>query len=75
MNIGDEVQLKSGGPRMTVTAIHEGGDVSCSWFDDKGNRQGGSFPQAALRIAPEIPRGPRQAGGGGGSNDPNSWMR
>jgi uncharacterized protein YodC (DUF2158 family) len=34
--VGEVVQLKSGGPRMTVTAVpesgEEGGVVQCSWF-------------------------------------------
>lgn len=30
--IGDEVQLKSGGPKMVVKA-YEGHDVICVWFD------------------------------------------
>ena len=30
---GDVVQLKSGGPRMTVTHEMSGGAFSCVWFD------------------------------------------
>lgn len=29
--VGDVVQLKSGGPAMTVTEVN-GTDVTCSWF-------------------------------------------
>ncbi|KJG55382.1 hypothetical protein UA38_20075 [Photobacterium kishitanii] len=32
-NIGDQVQLNSGSPVMTVSAIVEN-DVSCTWFDN-----------------------------------------
>jgi uncharacterized protein YodC (DUF2158 family) len=31
INVGDVVQLKSGGPRMTVSSI-DGRDVYCEWF-------------------------------------------
>lgn len=30
--VGDVVQLKSGGPVMTVETILLGGDVKCQWF-------------------------------------------
>lgn len=30
--LGDVVQLKSGGPLMTVTAIASAGDYVCEWF-------------------------------------------
>lgn len=33
---GDLVQLKSGGPRMTVIDINDD-KVICQWFDDKQN--------------------------------------
>ena len=33
-SVGDMVQLKSGGPIMTVTQI-DGNEVWCQWFDDK----------------------------------------
>ena len=32
-NIGDQVQLNSGSPVMTVSAIVEN-NVSCTWFDN-----------------------------------------
>jgi len=31
-NIGDVVELRSGGPAMTVTSILDGGSLNCSWF-------------------------------------------
>ena len=34
--IGDVVQLKSGGQRMTVEEVGQDGFISCVWFD--GNR-------------------------------------
>lgn len=30
---GDVVQLKSGGPRMTVKAVREPDEVICVWFE------------------------------------------
>jgi len=32
---GDVVQLRSGGPAMTVQEIRADGDVLCVWFDGK----------------------------------------
>lgn len=49
--IGDVVQLKSGGPVMTVTSVGDSygtPTVWCVWFDLKG-QQNGTFPPAALR--------------------------
>ena len=34
LQVGDVVQLKSGGTRMTVEAIN-GDDVTCVWFEGK----------------------------------------
>ena len=31
-NLGDQVQLKSGGPIMTVEKVTSHGTVTCSWF-------------------------------------------
>jgi uncharacterized protein YodC (DUF2158 family) len=31
-NEGDIVQLKSGGPKMTVKNIYSEGDLNCQWF-------------------------------------------
>jgi uncharacterized protein YodC (DUF2158 family) len=52
---GDIVQLKSGGPPMTVLRA---GDmygtklVWCSWFDGATEKTG-KFPPAALKIMPD----------------------
>jgi uncharacterized protein YodC (DUF2158 family) len=48
MNIGDVVQLRSGGPIMTVREI-TGEFAKCDWFDDKGNPSTRPFPIASLR--------------------------
>ena len=45
-NVGDVVQLKSGGPSMTVGEV-DGADVWCVWFD-KTEKKTGSFNAATL---------------------------
>lgn len=51
---GDVVQLKSGGPRMTVTEVQENGQVCCAWFEDDETRSR-YFPPKALK---EVEDGP-----------------
>lgn len=49
---GDTVQLKSGGPAMTVKQVAElHGAVTawCDWFDGK-KAMNGTFPVTSLRI-------------------------
>jgi uncharacterized protein YodC (DUF2158 family) len=41
-NVGDVVQLKSGGPRMTVEEVHEH-EIWCKWFNDKKELKGEGF--------------------------------
>jgi uncharacterized protein YodC (DUF2158 family) len=53
-NVGDLVQLKSGGPKMTVEKL-EGSEVSCVWFDGT-NPKYGIFPVNTLKIY-ESPQG------------------
>ena len=60
--VGDKVQLKSGGPEMTVRAIgdeddDDDGQVSCMWFA-KELLQQGSFPAETIVQAQSKPRGP-----------------
>jgi uncharacterized protein YodC (DUF2158 family) len=48
--IGHVVQLKSGGPKMTVTKVGDSGGVPtawCAWFDASDAKQG-SWPESAL---------------------------
>ncbi len=45
---GDVVQLKSGGPHMTVQEIDDDGDVECQWFVDK-DLKFGVFPPESLQ--------------------------
>ena len=40
MKIGDLVQLKSGGPVMTVAYVNgDGTEVTCNWFLDNENKK------------------------------------
>lgn len=54
--IGHVVQLKSGGPKMTVDSTHtlsstEGSipRAICRWFDEHGNQCEGQFSMASLK--------------------------
>jgi len=47
--IGATVRLKSGGPRMTVTAVHEG-HVEVQWFEETVAKQK-IYPIGALKPA------------------------
>lgn len=49
---GDVVKLKSGSPKMTVTAVGEGmvaGQIWTAWFDG-GKQQSGNYPEEALEL-------------------------
>lgn len=51
LQVGDLVELKSGGPKMTVTSVQENA-VSCRWYNEPGGRfEGESFPPATLKRA------------------------
>ena len=58
--VGDVVQLKSGGPKMTVDGLSdEAGRVqaNCSWFND-GIRMSGLFELHSLRnLEDGVPKG------------------
>ncbi len=49
---GDVVQLKSGGPRMTVREVAGDNDVYCEWFDQKDVKRG-AFKAAMLEKVEE----------------------
>ena len=58
--VGDTVQLKSGGPDMTVTRIGMAGGeplVWCAWFEGTKDAYG-LFPPDALKTAPEVLKTP-----------------
>jgi uncharacterized protein YodC (DUF2158 family) len=44
---GELVALKSGGPYMAVTQVHDR-SIECMWFDEKGVLQERSFPVSVL---------------------------
>jgi uncharacterized protein YodC (DUF2158 family) len=46
--IGDVVQLKSGGPRMTVDHIDPHGAINCIWFQGQ-ERKSAAFQPATLK--------------------------
>jgi uncharacterized protein YodC (DUF2158 family) len=57
---GDEVQHKSGGPKMAVEGKHGYDDNSyiCSWWDDKKKKfERDTFPENVLKPY-QPPRGP-----------------
>jgi uncharacterized protein YodC (DUF2158 family) len=47
-DVGSVVQLKSGGPFMTVIEA-SGGGVTCTWFDDDDKLQNVTLPAVALK--------------------------
>jgi len=49
--IGDIVQLKSGGPKMTVIEVREENEILCTWFDEKNKQEGGIFLSETLKLA------------------------
>ena len=75
---GDVVQLKSGGPHMTVSKLREWQgrtEAHCDWFEGLTAKYG-SFPLTSLRIVAEE-RG-AEAGLGGellGGDPSTRWMR
>jgi uncharacterized protein YodC (DUF2158 family) len=47
---GDVVQLKSGGPLMTVRVVFSEHEILCEWFDGP-NRKEGKFEGSVLTVA------------------------
>jgi uncharacterized protein YodC (DUF2158 family) len=45
---GEIVELKSGGPAMTVNFV-ENNEAVCAWFDDKMKPQHGRYPITSLK--------------------------
>jgi uncharacterized protein YodC (DUF2158 family) len=44
--IGDQVALKSGGPRMTIESIGDAGLIYCVWFSGNDVRRQNFHPDA-----------------------------
>jgi uncharacterized protein YodC (DUF2158 family) len=49
--IGDIVQLKSGGPKMTIEALST--TVFCQWFNEKNELCDGHFQENTLKKVKE----------------------
>ncbi len=73
-NIGDTVELKSGGPLMTITGQEKGNkgnqQVMCTWFDREQNMKTGVFPVQAIQECT-----PRRWGPGPRGRGRPEWMR
>jgi uncharacterized protein YodC (DUF2158 family) len=55
---GDEVQHKSGGPKLTVEGESDYGGYICSWWDEKKKKfERDTFPENVLKPY-QSPRGP-----------------
>jgi uncharacterized protein YodC (DUF2158 family) len=52
--IGDIVQLKSGGPKMTISEIFDNGTVRTSWFAGS-KMEKGVLPVQALSVVSDEP--------------------
>lgn len=48
---GDVVQLKSGGPAMTIHSVNRDGSIFCHWFNEKGELMQGTFQPGQLKKA------------------------
>jgi len=57
LKTGDTVQLKSGGPIMTVGAPHDQARVNCDWFEG-GALKHGVFYVEQLKKAEPVEDGP-----------------
>ena len=47
---GDVVQLKSGGPKMTISMIGEDRDVHCQWFKDDNVQFNVFSPESLIKV-------------------------
>jgi uncharacterized protein YodC (DUF2158 family) len=52
IKVGAVVQLKSGGPKMTVKSIMSPSAVGCQWFEG-AKLQNGVFDSASLKVVEE----------------------
>ena len=49
MNVGDVVELNSGGPKMTVEAILDDVRIKCCWFDSGEEIRHAEFKKPILK--------------------------
>jgi uncharacterized protein YodC (DUF2158 family) len=54
--IGAVVQLRSGGPNMTVHSLSSDGDVVCKWFEANEVHEE-NFPKEALKKVEQVEGG------------------
>ena len=60
ITVGSVVQLKSGGPKMTVAKVEEWNSVTrarCDWFEGTTAKEG-YFPVTSLKLVAEETSGP-----------------
>ena len=50
-DLGDVVQLNSGGPEMTVVARDGRRGARCAWVGENGQLRYDSFPDACLKLS------------------------
>jgi len=55
IKVGMVVQLKSGGPKMTVSKLRQDGKLDCDWFAGT-NIQSEAFISEVLKIVDETKR-------------------
>jgi uncharacterized protein YodC (DUF2158 family) len=55
---GDMVQLKSGGPRMTLTSVDDRGYVRTAWFAGVEKEHGHFHLDALIGVSAEPPKRP-----------------
>jgi uncharacterized protein YodC (DUF2158 family) len=68
--VGSVVQLKSGGPKMTVSTVEPWNGVMtafCDWFEGSNSKTNG-FPVSSLKVVAEAASGPAIAIG-----KPGTW--
>lgn len=54
--VGDEVRLKSGGPKMTVMWLPDAeynSGYGCAWFASDNERTTDSFPEQSIELVSE----------------------
>lgn len=74
---GTVVQLKSGGPHMTVSNLHQWQgrmEANCDWFEGT-KMQNGSFPITSLRVVAEDRPSSAAVVGLAGGDPSTAWMR
>jgi uncharacterized protein YodC (DUF2158 family) len=54
--IGEIVQLRSGGPRMTVHSLDSDGEIVCQWFEGNEVHEE-NFPNDVLKRIEHVPDG------------------